>query len=215
MSSTSIQLHRPSAASGPQRPEVTARVFERLHARYGTKWADLWRGQAIDDVMAEWSRGMAGLSLQQIADGLAAFCSDWPPTMPEFVRACAPPIDIEVAYYEAQAYMSARSRGEDRRLSHPALFWAAAELGGDIALPYRPMRARWVAALNAVLQAGEIPPPPPRPAALITHTHTSTRPPPEARRRLADALAGMRSGALRSAISAAVGVEPFEEEAPK
>lgn len=37
---------------------------------------------------AEWAEGLAGLDQRQIAHGLKAWKEDWPPTLPEFRKAC-------------------------------------------------------------------------------------------------------------------------------
>jgi hypothetical protein len=75
----------------------------------------------------------------------------------EFIRACRPALEPEVAFYTAVAGMAARHNGEQGTWPHPAIFWAAVDVGAhDLQhCPYTTMKARWERSLNEVLARGE------------------------------------------------------------
>ena len=76
-----------------------------------------------------WSDALAGYSADEIRRGLSACQTKiFPPTLPEFLMLCRPPIDPESAYIEACKQLSERDRGRDT-WSHPAIFWAAMAYG--------------------------------------------------------------------------------------
>lgn len=128
------------------------RVFERISAFYGSKFADLWRGCDIEGVKYVWAKELAGYSADEIARGIAACRTrDWPPTLPEFLKACRQALDYERAFIEAVEQMRRRNEGRDS-WSHPAVYWAAVKLGSDIsAHPYQSIKGRWMAALDEAL----------------------------------------------------------------
>lgn len=70
--------------------EWVERLFQRLHAMYGTKWVALWDGQDIRNVMAAWAYDLAGVSADQIKRALEHLKSHnpFPPTLPEFLSLC-------------------------------------------------------------------------------------------------------------------------------
>lgn len=81
--------------------ELVDRLFVRLSEMYGSKFASMWDGQSLDGVKRTWADGLAGLSMQQIADGLKKCLSrDWPPSLPEFRALCLP--DFETLFTIAQ-----------------------------------------------------------------------------------------------------------------
>ena len=105
------------------------RLFARFSAMYGAKFADAWRGCNIADVKAVWGDALGGYSRDELAAGVAKCLQrDWPPTLPEFLKLCRPPIDYTAALLEAIEQMARRESGRDR-WSHPAIFWAAAKVG--------------------------------------------------------------------------------------
>lgn len=102
------------------------RIFQRLAAMYGRKFADAWNGVPQASVKAVWQEGLAGYSPDEIRRGLAECMKrDWPPTLPEFLKMCRPAMDYEAAYVEACEQINKRKHGNDK-WSHPAIFWAAA-----------------------------------------------------------------------------------------
>lgn len=64
-------------------------LFARFQARYGHKWTSQ---QTTPDMVrlavAEWADGLGDLTADQLRHGLAAWDGDWPPSLPEFRRAC-------------------------------------------------------------------------------------------------------------------------------
>lgn len=62
-------------------------LFRKFQARYGHKWVSAMEG-IEEAAVAEWAEVLAGLSGEQIAKGLATWREDWPPSAPEFERAC-------------------------------------------------------------------------------------------------------------------------------
>lgn len=64
-------------------------LFARFQARYGHKWTSQ---QTTPDMVrlavAEWADGLADLGAEHLRHGLASWDGDWPPSLPEFRRAC-------------------------------------------------------------------------------------------------------------------------------
>lgn len=105
------------------------RLFERLSGYYGSKFGDLWRGCDLESVKRTWADAMAEYSAQEIKRGIdACLRRVFPPTLPEFLTLCRPPVDPETAYVEACKQISARDNGSDT-WSNPAIYWAAREYG--------------------------------------------------------------------------------------
>ena len=105
------------------------RLFARFEAMYGARFADAWKGCSIAHVKAVWAEDLGGFSRDELAAGIAGCRSrDWPPTLPEFMKLCRPPIDHQAALLEAIEQMARRESGRDR-WSHPAIYWAAVKIG--------------------------------------------------------------------------------------
>ena len=66
----------------------TAALFAKLAARYGHRWSSCYPNDLAKIAMVEWGSGLSGLSGEQIRHGLDSWKSDWPPSLPEFRRAC-------------------------------------------------------------------------------------------------------------------------------
>jgi hypothetical protein len=64
-----------------------------MQARYGHKWSSSYPDAIASVAMAEWASGLAGLTGEQIRQGLEVWDSAWPPSLPEFRNACKPPPD--------------------------------------------------------------------------------------------------------------------------
>ena len=65
----------------------TSEIFKCFQVRYGVKWTCNFEGVEAMAV-AEWAKGLAGLTGEQIAHGLDAWQGAWPPSLPEFRQAC-------------------------------------------------------------------------------------------------------------------------------
>lgn len=167
-----MQMTDPTSSTSPPteplRESWVEKLFEQMLHTYGKKFTDQWGGADADPLIAHWSRQLAGFTGPELARGLKALeARDWPPTLPEFKKMCRPPIDPVVAYYEAEAGMLARAAGRPGEWSHPAIFWAAHQLGQAIGdQPYGQLRPRWERALEDWLARTEWPPIPPVVAAL-------------------------------------------------
>lgn len=149
------------------------RLFARLGAFYGARFADMWRDADPVELKRIWAEELAGFTAEEIARGIdGCRTRDWPPTLPEFLKLCRPPLDYEAAFCEAAEQMYRRQQGEDR-WSDAAIYWAATWMGRDVmAVPFEAVKGRWRANLDLARQAiraGELPDVvPPRMTALPT-----------------------------------------------
>ena len=163
------QMNVISAANhNESKPSPIERLFSRLAAFYGKKFGDLWLGCELKEVKNTWENELRGFSVDEVLIGLEG-CKlrDWPPTLPEFLKLCRPPVDFESAFHEAVQQMMARNAGHDR-WSKPAIFWAAATIG-DFDLrngSWATLQKRWSKVLQAEIDKGEWPPIPARARAL-------------------------------------------------
>ena len=133
------------------------RLFSRFAAFYGAKFGDLWRGCDIDDVKQTWKEALSGYASDEIRRGLEACLSRlFPPTLPEFLALCRPPLDAKLALSEAIEQMARREVATDT-WSHPAIFWAAVTLGAfDLRNgSWGTLERRWRKILSAEMAKGE------------------------------------------------------------
>lgn len=122
------------------------RLFERLLAMYGRKFADMWGCVEIASLKATWAKALGDLTHEEIAAGLTR-CLDreWPPTLPEFRALCRRQSSADTAFLEAVKRYPSREGW-----SEAAVYWAAASIGCyDLRhLPYTALRSRWADALE-------------------------------------------------------------------
>ena len=138
-------------------------LWNRLSGTYGGRWLkDFPDMDSIENWKTAWAEALHDdhVTPHEVADGLRAcrrMFPDWPPAVGEFSRACRPALEPEVAFYTAVAGMAARHNGEQGTWPHPAIFWAAVDVGAhDLQhCPYTTMKARWERSLNEVLARGE------------------------------------------------------------
>lgn len=158
--------------------EWVDRLFGRLSAMYGARFADMWAGLDLAMIKAAWAEDLGDLATDEIARGVAA-CKlrDWPPTLPEFLALCRPALDPEQAFSEAVQQMALRDQGRDR-WSHPAIYWAAATIGAfDLRnASWSAIKGRWSRLLQAEMAKGEWPEVPPRMQALPAPGQTMADP---------------------------------------
>lgn len=153
----------------PALPEKwVVRLMAKMQAMYGAKFTQQWQGIDPDILQSEWAEQLAGFTGEELAAGLAA-CRErpFPPTLPEFMVLCRPPIRPEVAFHEAVYCLRQRSRGERGEWSHPAIYYAAIKFGHHdmMSASYGQMRTRWDKALADELAKGDWEPvPAPAPA---------------------------------------------------
>lgn len=158
--------------------EWVDRIFARLSAMYGARFADMWAGLDLAMVKAAWSEDLGDLSAEEITRGVTA-CKlrTWPPTLPEFLALCRPALDPEQAFSEAVQQLARRDQGRDK-WSHPAVYWSAATIGSfDLRnASWSSIKARWSRVLQAELAKGEWPAVPPRLEALPAPGATQANP---------------------------------------
>ncbi len=120
------------------------RLFERMLAMYGDRFAKMWGGVDPASMKDVWGRELADLTNEEWRRGVAALSDmDWPPSLPEFKKACRVQLDYEAAFNEA----ANRFGGKD--FSDPSIYWAALAVGAEVRTqPYQRMKSRWVAALD-------------------------------------------------------------------
>ncbi|MGZ8317568.1 MAG: hypothetical protein ACXWVD_00565 [Telluria sp.] len=133
------------------------RLFEKMLLEYGAKFTNQWGGTDPQLLKRHWAQRLYGLTGEQLATGMEALATrDWPPTLPEFVKLCCPPIDPLRAYHEALAGLAAREHGQLGHWSHPAIFHAAVRIGKSTLQnsEWRHIRERWEQVLADVLAEG-------------------------------------------------------------
>ena len=158
----SLMLSPPSSADAqPLRADWVKALFAKLSARYGTLFADRYAGVPQDVLIAEWGAELAGFTGEDIRRGLDG-CRDlkFPPTLPEFLALCRPPIEPHSAFMEAMRNMRERDLGNNPAWSHPAIYWAAVEVTYyDMRQStYSAIKARWERALSDQLRQRAWPP---------------------------------------------------------
>ena len=62
-------------------------LFKKFQARYGTKWVACIEG-IEKEAIKEWAEGLGGYTGEQIKKGLDSLNNEWPPSLPEFQKAC-------------------------------------------------------------------------------------------------------------------------------
>lgn len=134
------------------------KLFERMAALYGSKFADMWRGTDPEQVKALWAHELGKLSRDEVTKGAQALMTqEWPPSLPQFIKLCRIQIDPQKAFVEALNGLVARDRGEVGVWSHPAIFWATTRIGAfDMKnSTYPQIQARWTVALEDELAKKE------------------------------------------------------------
>lgn len=64
-------------------------LFSKFQVRYGAKWTSaLSSPELIRLAVTEWSEQLAGVTGEQVRRGLAVWAEDWPPSSPQFRKAC-------------------------------------------------------------------------------------------------------------------------------
>jgi hypothetical protein len=128
------------------------RLFDRLIAMYGRKFLDLWSGLDLERVKLAWAEDLSGYTANELRAGIEA-CKGkpWPPTLPEFMTFCRPPIDAKVEWAEAVEQMRIRLGGQGGdKWSRNEVYWAAVAIGSFELnqASWEQIRARWEAAIR-------------------------------------------------------------------
>lgn len=142
------------------------RLWERIVAIYGHKWASAYGDAAEDDAgkptlsADTWRAGLAGIAERQIGTGLQACivsADPWPPTLPEFRALClgVPPFaQVRAAFADRGAaktgFMRAVSSGID---------WHRFRMA-DADRADRMLRDAYECAREYVMRGGVLPPDP-------------------------------------------------------
>lgn len=74
-------------------------IFKVFQSRYFSKWSTPLEG-IQDRAVREWATGLYGLSGEQIKHGLDNWDSDWPPSLPEFVKCCLNISDVTEEHWQ-------------------------------------------------------------------------------------------------------------------
>jgi len=169
-------------------------LFEKLDLLYPKRWKDQFDSPSRVDLSKQcWGEELdeQGITFDEVKQGLKRCISmyDWPPSFPEFIKACRPSIDYERAFLEAIEQMRLRDNGKDQ-WSNPAIYWAAVKLGSDLKNnPYQSIKTRWKEALDKSVdevKSGVLPSTiPPRLTALPSLGKTSISP-EESKKRFAE-----------------------------
>lgn len=137
-------------------------LFNRLNGTYPNKWRVNFRDeQAIEDWRQAWAEAFddEGVMPNDVALGIknCRRMYDWPPSLPEFLRACRPNLEPDVAFFEAVRGMESRSKGEAGVWTHPAIYHAAVMVGQyEVRTQsYQQLKSRWEKALAEQLALGQ------------------------------------------------------------
>lgn len=136
-------------------------LFNRLDGLYPGRWrANYPSPEAIKSWNDAWLEAFVeeGLDPAEVRPGIAncrrAYA--WPPSCTEFLRACRPYLDPEVAYRLAVSGMTDRAKGNIGEWPHPAIYWAAVRIGQHDMLQasWQAVKTRWENTLSAELARG-------------------------------------------------------------
>ena len=73
------------------KPIDIKKLFSVLQAHYGHKWTTAYDDQEIMTIaISEWHRVLKGFRPDDLRHGIESWAGEWPPTLPEFARACIP-----------------------------------------------------------------------------------------------------------------------------
>lgn len=137
-------------------------LYNRMSGMYPNKWALSFPDGAAIKVWEEaWVEAFdrEGITPRDVGLGVQNCLRmfDWPPSLPEFLRACRPYLEADVAFFEAVREVRKRSQGEDSQFSHPAIYHAAVMIGQHDLMncSYQTLASRWKAALSSQLSLGQ------------------------------------------------------------
>lgn len=132
-------------------------LFEKLDLFYPKRWKDQFESPSHVDLLKQcWGEELdeQGITFEEVKHGLKRCITmyDWPPSFPEFIKACRPSMDYERAFLEAVEQMRLRDSGKDH-WSNPAIYWAATKLGSDLRNhPYQSIKVRWKEAIDKAIE---------------------------------------------------------------
>lgn len=129
-------------------------IFERMEYRYGDEWARKYKNIDMLKMAKAWQIDLADLTLDEIKRGVAATKDEkYPPNCPRFREMCRPPIDYELAFFEAAKQLPRWHTGHDK-WSNNAYFYAARSLGCDFfEYGYTKLSKRWKIAVDEAIKS--------------------------------------------------------------
>lgn len=131
-------------------------LYQKLSTLYANRWEAQFRSEHQVDLWKEcWAEELDELEVtfDEVKQGLKRCLElyDWPPSFPEFLKACRPALDYEACFYEAVEQMRLMADAKDK-WSSPAVYWAAVKLGNDMSSDvYLNLKKRWKTALDQVI----------------------------------------------------------------
>lgn len=140
-------------------------LFNRLDGAFPHRWRSAFsNAQAVENWRESWAEAFEAerLTTDEVKSGLDAVRrrgGEWPPSLPEFIKACRPAVDAAASFDFAVAGAYARARGETGNWPHPAIYWAYVEIGAYDLLhkPQAAIRGRWQAVLAEQMARGAWP----------------------------------------------------------
>lgn len=126
-----------------------------MHCTYGQKFRDQWRGSTPNELKGVWGTALHGYSVIEVKRGMQeCLRRPWPPTLPEFLSLCRPPLNAEATFREASVQWRKRFSDGTDAWSSPAVYWTAQAIGNDVSKePWDRMRTRWTEALADIQEA--------------------------------------------------------------
>ena len=96
------------------------KLFANWTMMYGNRMDKMWNGMDKGQVIMFWHLKLEGLTREEFTRGVkASERLEYPPTLPQFLNLCRPPIDKTKAYYEAVKGVQERRFGRKGEWSHP------------------------------------------------------------------------------------------------
>lgn len=112
-------------------------LFRKMALLYGSKFTSLWADVDPEEVKAEWSIALRGMSRENLQRGVSAlYHTRYCPTLPEFLSLCEPPQPLPLAHQyriedavELTDSPTARAKlasiaGTIGHTHHPGIEWA-------------------------------------------------------------------------------------------
>ena len=175
-------------------------LFDKMLSKWGKQFVDRWQYVDADKLLLDWAKALHGLTELEFRRGVAKLDTfDWPPSQPEFLKACRPEVNPLTAYYEAIEGARSRERGEVGTWSHPAIFWASVRVSTFdlLSLSYSQIKTRWEACLALELEKGNWEP---IPAPMLMLPSSKIR------------LSREEAGRMLRELKAASGVQPVQTD---
>lgn len=126
------------------------KLFVNMGMLYGNRMDRVWSGMDKEQVIGFWHSKLSVLGQDEFIRGVKALDSiEFPPTLPQFLALCRPPVDAFKAYHEAVRGLNERRGGRKGEWSHPAIFWASASMAHDLLhMSHQQIKARFEAKLE-------------------------------------------------------------------